>query len=394
MAHFHKHPSGQRISHTEVVVQGDSLTVGLWGYLDDSKQELSVTNQGDDLILQPLDISANSRLWKISVSSRARATQELLKDRIYANTVKWETWDYFDVTFRFKKQDTAELVVRPITADLFGGPAEIWRSAPIPAFHVVDAATFLPGQPTNRLEFRRVPDKTVKFAVFAAKLGAVERALVLMAPLQGRVTNLLIVISHSFGQNDAHYGKLGYSNPLSLPLIKEVIDKFVLGRWGSQLLAARNDFALLMPVRAKAGPSGSELGPFVEKSGIGALIIQKIIGLTNGAFGVDRVELVTFSNGIATANHFINAGGKGLSIQRACNQDPAGGASIVTSVPVRKQYLSGYTTGHRARHGFEFLPLQRWEHEPQFKTLWPHDRFNYLHTWCLPQYTLFMALTM
>jgi len=392
MAHFHKHPSGQRISGTKVVVDGDSLIVGLWGYLDNQKRELDIVNEGDDLMFQEVGFSGNSKLWKISVKPSVRVTRDSVNDRIYANTVEWQTWDHFDVTFRFKKQDAATLVVRPITADLFGGPADIWRSAKVPLIWVVDLATFRSGQIENRLKFLPVPGQGVKFAVFAAKLGAIERAFILMAPLQGRPSNLLIVISHSFGQNDGYYNALGYSNPLSLPFIKDVTDRFVLARWGAQLLAASSNYSLLMPVRARAGAAGGELGPFVENAGVGARAIQKMIALTDGAVGIDRVELVTFSNGISAANQFITSGGKGLSIQRACNQDPAGGASIHSSVANRKQYLSGYTTGHRPMPGFEFLPERRWENEPNFKTRLGYDSFNYLHTWCLPHYTLYLAM--
>ena len=396
MAHFHRYPSGQRISGTQIVVDGNSLTVGLWGYLDDQKQELFVANEGNDLMLQEVGISGNSKLWKISVKPSVLATRDSVKDKIYATTTRWQTWDSFDVTFRFKKQNATTLVVRPITAELFGGPKDIWRSAQIPLIHVVDLTTFRPGQIANELRFLPVPGKTVKFAVFAAKLGAVERAFVLMAPLQGHTRNLLIAISHYFGQQDTYYSNLGYSNPLSLALIKTVTDNFVLKRWGAQLMAARNDYALLMPVRAKAGLGVSELGPFVEQSGICTQVVKKIFMLTEGAVGADRVELVTFSNGITAANQFIARGGKGLNIQRACNQDPAGGASILASVPVRRQFISGETTGGRPMPGFEFLPLQRWKNEPNFNTLWPNElgRFNYLHNWCIPRYTLYMALKM
>src|SRR5262249_13562377 len=258
----------------------------------------------DDLMFEEVGVSGNSKLWKITVRPSVRSTRDSVNDRIYANTKGWQTWDFFDVTFRFKKQDAATLVVRSITTDIFGGPADIWRSATMPQIWVVDLATFRAGQNDNKLKFLPVPAQGVKFAVFAAKFGAVERAFVLMPPLHGRPSNLLIVISHSFGQNDAHYNALGYANPLSIPLIRNVTDRFVLERWGPQLLAASNNYSLLMPVRARAGGAGGELGPFVEKTGLGAQAIQKMIGLTNGAVGIDRVDLVTFSNGITAANQF------------------------------------------------------------------------------------------
>jgi hypothetical protein len=41
---------------------------------------------------------------------------------------------------------------------------------------------------------------------------------------------LLIVISHGFGQDDAFYSALNYSDPLSPALILDVMHRFVLGR--------------------------------------------------------------------------------------------------------------------------------------------------------------------
>jgi hypothetical protein len=238
------------------------------------------------------------------------------------------------------------------------------------------------------------PPKPVKFAVYAVKLGNVERAMVLLTPLHGKASNLLIVISHSFGQNDTYYGRLGYSNPLSPPLIKDVVQRFVIERWGAQLMVDHSDYALLMPVRARPGTGGGgELGSFVENAGAGTLAIQKLIAMTDGAFALDRVGLVTFSNGITAANQFIAVGGKGQSIHWAINQDPAAGIPISGMVGRKRQFLSGYTTRGQPRPGFEFLPLKRWEEEQWYSDPeWTHDRFNYLHTWCLPHYSLYLGM--
>jgi hypothetical protein len=109
------------------------------------------------------------------------------------------------------------------------------------------------------------------------------------------------------------------------------------------------------------------------------------------AFGIDSVDVVTFSSGIYDTNQFIAVGGKGLNFQGACNQDPAGGTEISRAVQARRQYLSGMTTGG-PRPGFEYLPLDRWLNEPNRKTMFPNDAFNYLHTWCIPMYTLYLAM--
>lgn len=395
MAHFHKHPGGQRISGQHVKVDGDTLTVGLWGYLDDQNQELFLSNEGRDLSLDKGGTSGNSRLWKIRVHADARATRESVTDRIYAYPVQsaaLEPWDEFEVTFRFKKQPAVELVVRPVTAEVLGGDSSPWRSFKTFDSHVIDRATYNPANVAELLNFRPAPGKPVQLAVYAAKLGAVERAFLLMVPPGGQARNLLIVLSHSFGQNDAHYSGLGYSNPLSPKLIEFVRDQFILNRWGAQLMAARSDYALLMPVRAKAGAKVGELGPFVEQAGVGAKVVQKLLGMTDGAFGLDRVALVTFSNGIAAANQFIAVGGKGLPIHWGVNQDPNGGTPLSAAFPGKKQYLSGFTTQGQPKPGFEFLPMPRWKNEPNNGKLFPKDAFNYMHTWCIPHYTLYLAM--
>lgn len=389
MANFQKHPSGESLSGANLVVDGDSITVALAGYKDFQGQDLFVTNQGSDLAIFPGDVVGNTKLYKISVSTQARATKTSISDRIFANTVNWQTWDKFDLTFRFHQGEAITLIVRPVTGQVLGGSDASWRLTEVPSIWTIDVATFRPGS-SGRLNFLFSRGQQVKVAVFAAKLGFVERAFLLMTPVSGKPSNLMIVITHGFGQNDAYYSGLGYSDPLSPALIQDVNSRFVLGRWGAQLMAASSDYALLLPVRAKGGGHG-ELGPFISQANIGTGIVTSIMGQTDAAFGINRVEVVTFSSGIYEADQFIAVGGKALNIQRACNQDPAGGAEISRSVPIRKQYLSGQTTGG-PRPGFEYLPLSRWENEPNRKTMFPNDTFNYLHTWCIPMYTLHLAM--
>ena len=389
MANFQKHPSGENLSGANLVVDGDSITLALAGYKDFQGQDLFVANQGSDLAIFPGDVVGNTKLYTIRVNTQARATKTSVSDRIFANTVNWQTWDKFDITFRFHQGEAVTLIVGPVTGQVLGGSDAIWRLAEVPSIWTIDVATFRPGS-SGRLNFLFSRGKQVKVAVFAAKFGFVERAFILLIPVSGKPSNLMIVITHGFGQNDAYYSDMGYSDPLSPKLIQDVNARFVLERWGAQLMAASSDYALLLPVRAKGGGHG-ELGPFISHSNLGTGVVTSIMAQTDGAFGVNRVELVTFSSGIYDANQFIALGGKGLNIQRACNQDPAGGAEISRSVPIRKQYLSGQTTGG-PRPGFEYLPLARWENEPNRKTMFPNDTFNYLHTWCIPTYTLFLAM--
>ncbi|MGO8794713.1 MAG: hypothetical protein ACLQLC_07820 [Candidatus Sulfotelmatobacter sp.] len=286
--------------------------------------------------------------------------------------------------------------VRPITALALGGPASaLWRTTQTPDISIIDIATFHSGR-GDKLQFRFAKGQPVKIAVFAATFdtgpgSTLERAYILMTPLSSKPQNLMIVITHGFGRNnDAYYSGLGYSNPLSPDLIKDVNHNFVLGRWGAQLMAWASDYALLLPVRARGGGHG-ELGPFISQASMGMGVVEGIWVKSQEAFRYDSVDVVTFSSGIYDANHFIAVGGKGLNITGACNQDPAGGNEISRSVPVRRQFLSGMTT-KGPRPGFEYLPLYRWENEPNRKTMFPNDTFNYLHSWCIPMYTLFLAM--
>lgn len=235
---------------------------------------------------------------------------------------------------------------------------------------------------------------TVNIAVFAARIGAAERAYILMMP-PGHASKLLVVISHTFGQNDAHYSGVGYADPLSQPLINEVLHKFVLGRWGPQLLAASSSHALLMPVRAKASGGVGELGPFVSQVGAGTEIIRQMAIQSGNVFEFGEVEVVTFSSGIADANLFLGTGGKGLNFTRFINQDPTRGTPVGLPVTIRRQYLSGHTTLGQSRPGFEFMPRRRWLFEPNARWLLGGERWdegNYLHTWCLPHYTLALGM--
>lgn len=389
MANFQKHPSGEKLSGGDLVVDGDSITIGLAGYKDFQGQDLFVTNEGSELSTFPGDVVGNIKLYKIVVKAEAKATKTSISDVIYANTQSWQNWDKFRITFRFQRGEAVNLIVRPVTSQIFGGTTSIWRAAEVPSLWTVDVASFRPGT-TTPLNFLWSRAQQVRVAVFAAKLGYVERAFILMLPFTGKPTRLMIVITHGFGQQDAYYMSKGYTDPLSPDLIKDVTQRFVLDRWGAQLMAASSDYALLLPVRAKGGGHG-ELGPFIWQANVGTNIVGSIMGQSDGAFGVNRVEFVTFSSGIYDADVFIAAGGKGLNIQRGCNQDPAGGAEMSRAVPVRKQYLSGMTT-RGPRPGFEYLPLDRWQNEPKRKDTAGMDTFNYLHTWCIPTYTLFLAM--
>jgi hypothetical protein len=392
MANFHHHPSGQNINGTNVVVDGPSITIGLWGPKDFQGRDLIVTNEGDDLAIFEAGTVGNSTLYKITVKQAIQKAKTSVSDTIYANTVDWQTWSKFNITFRMRAGASVggAITVRAITAAV-SGAGSLFRSTVTAPTYVIMTGSFKAGDPTNTPLFGLQSGKAVNVAFFAAKVGSIERAYILMVP-QRHASKLLIVISHGFGQNEAFYSALNYGDPLSPALILDVMHRFVLARWGPQLMCASSDYALLMPVRAKGGGGVSELGPFVTQSGAGAEIVAQIAAQSGRVFEFGHVEIVTFSSGIHDANAFLGAGGRGLKFARGINQDPAGGTSMSAAAGVRRQYLSGGTTGGTGRAGFEFMPLSRWRNEPNSGGKLGFDTHNYLHTWCLPQYTLFLGM--
>jgi hypothetical protein len=388
MAHFHRTPSGQRVSNTTIVVDGDSLTIGLYGPTDFQGNDLIVSNDGDNLAILPAGRAGDSALYTIRVKQTARATHHGVSDTICAVTQKLEMWDSFKVEFRFKAGQATDLVVRDVTKEIYGVEQFAYTT---PTSSTVNMATFVAGDPKNVLDFVPNAGRPVSLRLFAAKLGTVERTYWLMLPLQGSARGLMVVISHGFGQNDRIYSGLGYGNPFSKPFLDDVKARFVLGRWGMQVAVARPDMGLLMPVRARGGTGGgSELGPFVSQAGIGTRVIHGIATMANADFLLNNIGVVTFSSGVFDANTFVAVGGKGLPLRLLVNQDPTHGTPIASG-GMHKQYLSGYTTGG-PRPGFEYMPLPRWKNDPRYAEMTARLRGEYLHTWALPTYTLAMAL--
>ncbi|MEP7365272.1 MAG: hypothetical protein ABI972_18620 [Acidobacteriota bacterium] len=92
MSHFHKHPSGERISGQTVIVNGNTILIGIWGKVDFNGQDLFVANEGEDLMIVPTGTAGDSSLWTVTVKPSARK-KPFVRDTLFANTVKWETWD-------------------------------------------------------------------------------------------------------------------------------------------------------------------------------------------------------------------------------------------------------------------------------------------------------------
>lgn len=382
MAHFHKVPGGERISGGVLTVNSGSITIGLWSPADHAGQELTVRSNNANVSVTRAAMAGASRNWTVAGSDGQTA-------RLQAITSNNHVWDEVHIVFR-TGNNASNITVLPITKLVDGrDPVNGLVPTSIPQIDIVDVASFRAGDAGNKPRFTVSPAKQARIGVFACSKGTATRAAVLLLPATGTPDRVLIGITHGFGQNAQYYGNLGWSDPLSVPLIQDVARRFVIARWGAQMLASRKQMALVMPVRARG--AGGELGPFGSDGEFVKQALNSIALATGGAFRPATVEAFTFSSGIHELTAFLgNARGQ-LSIGAVYNLDPAGAHSAPdVRGASRKQFLSGQTGGPKA--GFEYLPESRWENEPYFHNRSGADLFNYLHNHCLPKYCLHLGI--
>jgi hypothetical protein len=105
MAHFHEisvtiesngHKLGERLSGMEIPcrsINGSSVTFGLWGYLDFTKQELVVVSSLPGAVTaEKKRALGNSREWVITTSVSGQV-------RLEARTVAGQVWDWITLDF-------------------------------------------------------------------------------------------------------------------------------------------------------------------------------------------------------------------------------------------------------------------------------------------------------
>lgn len=281
--------------------------------------------------------------------------------------------------------------VRPITKQILGmEPTDGLIEQIIPPVTVISVPTFKPGVIRNAPQFTGTPMRTARLGIFAAgKASSSERAVILVLPGSAVPDRVVIGISHGFGQNADYYGNLGWSDPLSPPLILDVLLRHVVKRWAPQVLAATPARAYLHIVRA----AGRELGPFANDGAFVRNVLSALVGLTNNGFLFQHVETFTYSSGIDDLNVFIGAASGHFNIEAVYSQDPAK-ATPARRPPNAKlrQFLSGMTGPPRP--GFEFMPLHRWKHELFYYQYKAVGEFEYLHNFVMPQYTLHLGMQM
>ncbi|MDH3456493.1 MAG: peptidoglycan-binding protein [Gemmatimonadota bacterium] len=282
----------------------------------------------------------------------------------------------------------SDVSVRPITKQILGmEPTNNLVQQIFPTIGVVNVATFRAGDKNNAPNFSISATRTGRLGIFAAKKGDSERAVILVLPASAFADRILLGVSHGFGQNAAHYGALGWGDPLSPPLILEVLLKHVVNRWGAQVLAGKKAMGLLHIVRA----AGVELGPFAHDGVFVKEVLTQLVALTNNAFSFGTVEAFTFSSGIGDFNPFLAAISGQVNVGAVYNIDPAKATPCGHPAgAVVKQFLSGQTGAPKV--GFEFMPLKRWKNEVAYPTHAVIGTFNYLHNLCMSRYALHLGI--
>ena len=288
-----------------------------------------------------------------------------------------------------------ETTVRPITDAVLGmGSKNGLVQQFIPSIPIIDAATFRPGDADNAPRFTSAPRKIARLGIFACQQENSVRSVILLMPQTGRVKNVMIGVSHRFGQNTGHYQGLGWSNPESPPLIQFVLLKHVINIWGAQVLTAPRPTALVHIVRAQGKGGGGELGPFSKDGKFTREAIEQMSKLTGDTMSLDSIQAFTFSNGIMDFNKFLKATSTTLNITRVVSIDPRYSIRSMKPSPstVMRQYVS-LQTGGAPGPEFEKLPFPRWKNEWKYQLAEKkRSKFQYLHNHTLPRYTLSLGL--
>lgn len=288
----------------------------------------------------------------------------------------------------------ATAAVRPLTEQILGmPPTDNLIQQMLPTIMVISPASFRPGDPKNQPYFVPAFPDVGRLGIFAARKGASERALILLLPATGTPDRVIICITQAFAQAHRELDPLGWSDPLSPPFIQFVLLKHVINRWGAQTLASKKQMAFLYIVRAKGAP---ELGPFAQDGAFMRQVLTELVSLTNNAFSFEHLEAFTFSSGISDFNTFSQSLVGHLNLEAVYNIDPHPAFNAVAPHgAVRKQFLSGQTIRGPVPFGFEYMPLHRWTHEPEYPA-WGHfpypPLFNYLHNHCMPLYALHLGI--
>lgn len=294
------------------------------------------------------------------------------------------------------KPGTTSGAVRPINQEILDQPGTnnlVLQG--LPSIGFIIPTSYRPHDPKNQPLFMSTPPLAGRLGIFAARKGAVERAVILMLPALGPADRIVVCVTQGFGQASQTLDPLGWANPLSRPFIEFVLLKHVINRFGPQVLSSRANTGLLYLVRAKGSP---ELGPFATDGAFLKQVLGDLVALTNGAFSFGQLEAFTFSSGINDFNGFLGGLAGHLNVQRVYSLDPA--PAITAAAPkgaTSRQFVTGATMkSPLAPAAFEFMPEARWANEFAFErrhTFSPPPIFQYLHNHCAPSYFLRLGMT-
>ena len=222
MANFQAVPSGEQLSGRAIIVDRATVAVGLWGPLDYGKNELDVKPDNPSVTATKGIMAANVRHWTIAGGDGASA-------QISAVTLAGDTWDSFHITFqRAPGPASGTVSVWPVTQAIFGtDSASHLVGASVPAIDHIDVPTFRHGDTGNAPRFSAQPSVNARVGVFACSNGPLTRAVLVLVPGTGIPDAVLVGVTHGFGQNSAYYGRLGWSDPLSPPLILDHAKAFL-----------------------------------------------------------------------------------------------------------------------------------------------------------------------
>lgn len=388
MAFFQEVPANTKISGQARIVRGDSVTIGLAAPLTPNGVEFGVVSDTPAVTCTRLEMMGSSRGWRLSSNGRPAAAT------ISATSIAGGSSDQIFLSFEGHGDGRfADIAVRSETEVVFSGAGNRNHLAPsiTSAIQVIDVHSVHPPcppaarcDPAHQPPLRFIPAGTrnCRIGIFSASNARGKRAVVLLLPDGQTADHVVIGITHGFFINQDFYRRLGWNDPVSPLLMEFAAQKFVLDRWGAQVLAAGNG-ALLLIVRA-APSGGGELGPFTADGEFTRLAFELMSLITGRSFRLQRVSAFTYSSGIYDFGRFVNATAAGLGYRALYNIDPSEhiAAPILNGV-TRIQFT---TSGPLS--GFEFIPLERWRLEPEYG----HRSASYLHNKCMPNYALNLAL--
>lgn len=298
MSSFHRHPEGNLISKQTLLVGGNRTTIRLAGCIGTDGRDLAVIPGGSALTVDPAGKTGDSSLWTVTVKTDFRASKKEIRERIFANTAKWETRDWIDVVF-WPEEETAP-------------PMKISRLDVPFGTSLVDAAVWTPNELslTRDLVFgwtSAVGRGSVQF--FQLYDQVAPNWFGVLIPEGVTATNDVMVFFHptpsQAGYEDADYGsKAGWAG----------IFHYLNDDMAAQFCAARTGQVLILPLMTNATAGTCGILPQHWESVFGQILGYIAAGPQSQSANprpVNSVVVASFSSGIAYSAAFRARGNLG-----------------------------------------------------------------------------------